>query len=167
MDYTLNCIDPGQVRAIEDAALADPSMQTFVQDMITRLTATSAQPRYGVYRGVFDIYSEALVCLLLRVRTGGRLTITKIPETKLAGPDFECSLDVETNGKTETLAFFIEVKSRDIVQSPTSFLPKRPSSRNTYRHFRLAAPWESSKAMALARSPIRQSERKAVDRQPT
>ncbi|MCK1301212.1 MULTISPECIES: hypothetical protein [unclassified Bradyrhizobium] len=118
MDYTLNCIDPGQVRAIEDAALADPSMQTFVQDMITKLTATSAQPRYGVYRGVFDIYSEALVCLFLRVRTGGRLTITKIPETKLAGPDFECSLDVEINGKTETLAFFIEVKSLDIVHAP-------------------------------------------------
>ncbi|WLA64929.1 hypothetical protein [Bradyrhizobium diazoefficiens] len=117
-DYTLLCFDPGQVRAIEDDALSDQSMSIFAGEMLTRLTARTKLPRHEVYRSVFDIYSEALLCRLLRERGRGRLRIRKIPETAQAGPDFECELDTEMNGEPRTLSFFIEVKSLDVVDAP-------------------------------------------------
>ncbi|UFW43314.1 hypothetical protein [Bradyrhizobium sp. WSM471] len=117
-DYTLRCFDRGQLRAIEDAAVADTSMSIFAQEMLTKLIAQSKSPRHEVYRSVFDIYSEALLCRLLRERGSGRLRISKIPETSRAGPDFECELDTEINGEPKTLSFFIEVKSLDIVDAP-------------------------------------------------
>jgi hypothetical protein len=117
-DYTLNCIDLGQVRAIEDDALTDQSMKTFAQEMLTKLTAKTKSPRHEVYRSVFEVYSEALVCRLLRQCSGGRLKINKIAETAQAGPDFECELDNERNGRAQVLSFFIEVEALDIVHAP-------------------------------------------------
>ena len=117
-DYTLLQFDPGQVRAIEDDAVTDLSMKTFAQEMLGKLTAKTKSPRHEVYRSVFDIYSEALVCRLLRERAKGRLRITKIAETDQAGPDFECELDTEINGQPRTLSFYVEVKSLDIVDAP-------------------------------------------------
>tara|TARA_R110002124_G_scaffold183401_4_gene350796 strand:+ start:17598 stop:18956 length:1359 start_codon:yes stop_codon:yes gene_type:complete len=117
-DYTLNCFDLGQVRAIEDDALTDASMKVFAKDMLSKLNAQTKSPRHEVYRSVFDVYSEALVCRLLRERSGGRLQIKKIAETTQAGPDFECELDVEHNSQKQVLSFFIEVKALDIVHAP-------------------------------------------------
>lgn len=117
-DYTLLQFDPGQVRAIEDDAVTDLSMKTFAQEMLGKLTAKTKSPRHEVYRSVFDIYSEALVCRLLRERAKGRLRITKITETDQAGPDFECELDTEINGQPRALSFYVEVKSLDIVDAP-------------------------------------------------
>jgi len=117
-DYTLKCIDLGQVRAIEDDALTDRSMKVFTEEMLDKLLAKTASPKHEVYRSVFDIYSEALVCRLLRERTSGRLKIEKIPESSEPGPDFECELVIELNGQAQKLSFYIEVKSLDIVHAP-------------------------------------------------
>ncbi|BBO04470.1 hypothetical protein SG09_38200 [Bradyrhizobium ottawaense] len=117
-DYTLRCFDRGQLREIEDAAAGDTSMRTFAREMLAKLTAQTKSPRHQVYRSVFDVYSEALLCKLMRERAGGRLRISKISETSQAGPDFQCELDTEMNGEGRTLSFFIEVKSLDIVDAP-------------------------------------------------
>lgn len=117
-DYTLNCFDIGQVRAIEDDALADASMKVFAKDMLIKLKAPTKGPRHEVYRSVFDVYSEAIVCRLLRERSEGRLRIKKIAETAQAGPDFECELNIEHNGQIQSLSFFIEVKALDIIHAP-------------------------------------------------
>ncbi|WP_027568454.1 hypothetical protein [Bradyrhizobium sp. URHA0013] len=117
-DYTLLQFDPGQVRAIEDDAVTDRTMRTFAEDMLEKLTAKTRLPRHEVYRSVFDVYSEAIVCRLLRERGNGRLRITKITETAQAGPDFECELDAEINGAPRALSFYVEVKSLDIVDAP-------------------------------------------------
>lgn len=117
-DYTLDCIDRGQVRAIEDDALTDSSMRSFAQAMLTKLKAETRSPRHEVYRSVFDVYSEALVCRLLQERCGGQLRVQKIVETAQAGPDFECELVTERNGRARVLPFFIEVKALDIVHAP-------------------------------------------------
>jgi hypothetical protein len=117
-DYTLNCIDLGQVRAIEDDALTDPSMKLFAGEMLSKLQAKTKSPRHEIYRSVFDVYSEALVCLLLRERSERRLRIKKIPETAQAGPDFHCELDIKRRGQPLVLSFFIEVKALDIVHAP-------------------------------------------------
>jgi hypothetical protein len=114
-DYTLACIDLGQVRAIEDEALTDHSLATFVRDMLARLQGRTKLPRHEILRQVFDVYSEALICRLLRERTGGRLRIVKIAETSVPGPDFACEMDVRRDGETRVLRFYIEVKSLDIV----------------------------------------------------
>ncbi|MBA7562880.1 hypothetical protein ES708_04533 [subsurface metagenome] len=111
------CMDLGQVRLLEDEAAADPSLKEFVRDMRTRL-APGKLARHEVLRQVFDVYGEALVCRLLWERLGGRLRITKIPETSEPGPDFACELDVVRQGRTVTLYFYLEVKSRDIVTAP-------------------------------------------------
>lgn len=116
-DYTLLCFDLGQVRLIEDDAQSDACMRTFANDMLAKLKSSS-RPRHEIYRQVFDVYSEALICRLLRERCGANLRITKIPETKLAGPDFACNLRVDDNGAEANLAFFIEVKTLDIVDAP-------------------------------------------------
>jgi hypothetical protein len=75
----------------------------------------TARAAHKVHRSVFDVYSEALVCRLLRERGKGRLKITK---TAQAGPDFECEVDTEINGAPRTLSFYVEVKSLDIVDAP-------------------------------------------------
>ncbi|KTS08062.1 hypothetical protein SB2_17800 [Methylobacterium radiotolerans] len=116
-DYTLDCIDSGQVRLIEDEAAADPSLKEFVRDMRTKL-ASNKLARREVLRQVFDVYGEALVCRLLRERVGSRLRIAKIQETSDPGPDFACELDVDRHGRPETLRFYLEVKSLDIVAAP-------------------------------------------------
>jgi hypothetical protein len=116
-DYTLNSFDLGQVRAIEDDALTDTSMRDFVKDMLKKLQASTRLPRHEVYRSVFDVYSEAIVCRMLREHGGEGFRIKKIAETDQASPDFECELDIQRNGKTETLSFFIEVKTLDIVHA--------------------------------------------------
>ncbi|MCB4802181.1 hypothetical protein QO001_001442 [Methylobacterium brachiatum] len=116
-DYTLACIDLGQVRIIEDEAETDPSLKEFVRDMRAKLAATKLA-RHETLRQVFDVYGEALVCRLLRARLGGRLRIAKIPESAVPGPDFACELDVVRQGRTVTLQFYLEVKSLDIVAAP-------------------------------------------------
>ncbi|MCA1370998.1 hypothetical protein I6F15_27005 [Bradyrhizobium sp. BRP14] len=116
-DYTLSNIDLGQVRRIEDEALSDESMRVFVADMLRLLDNKNKNPLTEVYRQVFDAYSEALVCRLLREIAGPNLTIEKIPETKVSGPDFFCILRPE--GKPDkALEFYIEVKSLDIADAP-------------------------------------------------
>lgn len=122
-DYTLSCMDLGLVRAFEDEALEDPSMRSFVDDMLRKLSADTKAPRHEVYREVFDVYSEAAVCYLLRLRGKGRLTIDKIPETSTPGPDFECRLTVDRDGAPIELTFYIEVKALDIVD-PRRRLPE-------------------------------------------
>lgn len=116
-DYTLGCIDLGQVRMIEDEAETDASLKEFVRDMRAKL-ATRTLARHELLRQVFDVYGEALVYRLLRERVGGRLRIAKITESSVAGPDFECDLDVVRKGRTVTLHFYLEVKSLDIVDAP-------------------------------------------------
>lgn len=117
-DYTLQCFDLGQMRRIDDEAHSDATMRTFVKDMLKKLTTVTKQPRHEIYRQVFDVYSEALVCRLLRERCGTALTITKLTETEDAGPDFACDLRYDHAGKEQHLEFFIEVKSLDIVDAP-------------------------------------------------
>ncbi|AZO49913.1 hypothetical protein [Mesorhizobium sp. M4B.F.Ca.ET.058.02.1.1] len=117
-DYTLECIDIGQVRLIEDEGQSDGSMRTFAKEMLDGLTRKSGRPRHEAYRQVFDVYSEALVCRLLRERCGPALTISKIAETEEAGPDFACDLRYDHNGEEQRLEFFIEVKSLDIADAP-------------------------------------------------
>ena len=117
-DYTLGCFDFGMVRRMEDEAVRDRSMQTFVDDMLRKLRAATNKPRHEVFRQVFDVYSEALVYRLLRERGGGRLTIEKIPETKVPSPDFACKLVTGDSGEERVLQFFIEVKALDIVDAP-------------------------------------------------
>lgn len=121
-DYTLGCIDLGQVRLIEDEATANTSLKEFVRDMRAKLASTKLA-RHEVLRQVFDVYAEALICRLLRERLGGRLRIAKIPESSVPGPDFECELDVVRQGRPETLRFYLEVKSLDIVAA-TQRLPE-------------------------------------------
>ncbi len=116
-DYTLSCIDMGQLRRIEDEAFTDASMNTFVADMLRLLTTKSKNSKTEIYRQVFDVYSEALVCRLLRQRSGPNLTIEKIPETKAAGPDFKCELRPDGDA-TKAIEFYIEVKSLDVVDAP-------------------------------------------------
>lgn len=117
-DYTLGCFDFGMIRMMEDEALSSQSMKTFVEDMLQRLRAATSQPRHEIFRQVFDVYSEALVYRLLRERGAGRLSIRKIPETRVSGPDFECSLTVNINGTERNLEFYVEVKALDIVDAP-------------------------------------------------
>jgi hypothetical protein len=80
-DYTLMGFDLGQVRAIEDDATIDQSMKVFARDMLEKLAAKTKLPRHEIYRSVFDVYSEALVCRLLRERGGGKLKVTKRSST--------------------------------------------------------------------------------------
>jgi len=103
-DYTLGCFDLGMIRLMEDEAVGNRSMRTFVDDMLRKLQVATSQPRHQVFRQVFDVYSEALVCRLLYERGAGRLTIDKIPESKVAGPDFACKLVAEQSGKEKVLA---------------------------------------------------------------
>lgn len=117
-DYTLGCFDFGMVRLMEDEAVGDQSMRTFVDDMLQKLRAATNKPRHQVFRQVFDVYSEALVYRLLRERGGGRLIIDKIPESKVSSPDFACKLVIEENGEEKVLEFYIEVKALDIVDAP-------------------------------------------------
>jgi hypothetical protein len=117
-DYTLACFDFGMIRRIEDDAVSDSTMRTFVNDMLRKLHASTNQPRHEVFRQVFDVYSEALVCRLLRESVGSQLTIDKIPESKEPGPDFACKLIIDRLGQDTTLEFFIEVKALDIVDAP-------------------------------------------------
>ena len=116
-DYTLDCIDLGQVRLVEDEAAADTSLNEFVRDMRAKL-ASRTLARHEVLRQVFDVYGEALVCRLLRERLGGRLRIAKIPESSVPGPDFVCDLNVVRHGQALTLHFYLEVKSLDVVAAP-------------------------------------------------
>jgi hypothetical protein len=117
-DYTLGCFDLGMVRRMEDDAIGDRSMRTFVEDMLRKLQAENAKPRHEVFRQVFDVYSEALVCRLLRERGAGQFTIDKISETKVSGPDFACKLVTQQGGVDRILEFYIEVKALDIVNAP-------------------------------------------------
>lgn len=117
-DYTLGCFDFGMVRMMEDEALSSYSMRTFVDDMMRKLRAATNQPRHEVFRQIFDVYSEALVYRLLSERGAGRLSIEKIPESKIPGPDFECKLVTECNGAERVLEFYVEVKTLDIVDAP-------------------------------------------------
>lgn len=122
-DYTLSCLDLGLVRAFEGEALADPSMRDFVASMRKKLNSATQAPSHEVYREVFEIYSEAAVCYLLRRRASGRLTIEKFAETSTPGPDFVCRLAVDRNGTPAELIFYIEVKAFDIVD-PKRRLPE-------------------------------------------
>lgn len=117
-DYTLGCFDFGMVRRMEDEAVGDRSMRTFVDDMLRKLRAATNKPRHDVFRQVFDVYSEALVYRLLRERGGASLTIEKIPETKVPSADFACKLVTDAGGLQKVLEFYIEVKALDIVDAP-------------------------------------------------
>jgi len=118
-DYTLQCFDPGMLRRMEDDAIADKTMQSFVREMLYGLNARSRRPRHEVLRGVFEVYSEALAYKLLTEAGGGRLTIDKIPEGPNPSPDFECTLQLAEPGpEPRDLRFYIEVKALDIVDAP-------------------------------------------------
>ena len=77
LDYTLQCIDLGLVRRIEDAALADSNLAEFVSEMRHELSTPMSVPRERVYRSLFDVYSEAVVYHLLKERCGSRLRSTR------------------------------------------------------------------------------------------
>ncbi|MBY5415359.1 hypothetical protein [Rhizobium leguminosarum] len=115
-DYTLSNIDLGQVRRMEDEALNDASMRSFVIDMLRHLDNKSGNPFTEVHRQVFDVYSEALVCRLLRERVGPNLKIEKVPESNVAGPDFRCVLHPDGN-VNEAIEFYIELKSLDVADA--------------------------------------------------
>jgi hypothetical protein len=115
-DYTLQCLDRGMLQAMDDEAVDDPTMKTFVNEMLERLQAKIPHPRHKIYPAVLEIYSEALVYRLLKERVGAGLRITKIPRN---GPDFECVLQYDEPGVgLRDLTFYIEVKTLDIV-NPT------------------------------------------------
>jgi hypothetical protein len=120
-DYTLQCFDRGMLQLMDDDALVDTTMKTFVDEMLQKLQAKSSRPRHAIYPEVLEIYSEALVYRLLKERGEGRLTIKKIPSH---GPDFECVLPYDKAGIGECdLTFYIEVKTLDIVD-PVQRLPQ-------------------------------------------
>jgi hypothetical protein len=120
-DYTLQCLDRGMLQLMDDEALIDPTMKTFVDEMLKRLQAESPRPQHEIYPEVLEIYSEALVYRLLKEQGGGRLKIKKVPRD---GPDFECVLRYGEPGTGDRdLIFYIEVKTLDIVD-PVQRLPQ-------------------------------------------
>ncbi len=118
-DYTLLCFDAGMIRRMEDDAVDDEQMRTFVQSMLEKLRSGKNLPGNKVFPAVFEIYSEAIVYRLLRERGGSNLRISKIPEGDDESPDFECVLKVRSADLQEReLTFYVEVKTLDIVHAP-------------------------------------------------
>ena len=117
VEYTLSCMDLGWIRRLEDEAVADPTMHSFVKEMSHHFENKGGRPKTEVYRQVFDAYSEGLICQLFRDKVGERLTITKVDASKSSAPDFHCVLSPEKMGD-EPLEFYIEVKSLDLADAP-------------------------------------------------
>lgn len=116
-DYQLLCFDLGLTRRMEDDALVDPEMASFVNDILKHLSREGLPLAYQVIADAFTVYGEALVYQMLKQRGGDRLTIKKIKESETSSPDFACSLEVDLP-TPRTLEFFIEVKTFDIVNAP-------------------------------------------------
>lgn len=116
LEYTLSCMDLGWIRRLEDEAVADLTMRSFVKEMTHHFENKAGRPKTEAYRQAFDAYSEGLICQLLRDKVGERLTITKMDASKSSAPDFHCILSPEKKGGKQ-LEFYIEVKSLDLADA--------------------------------------------------
>ena len=103
--HSLAAVDLATLQVIDLEAHVNPVLDTFRNDLKSRLGQVSGIDDVAAYSQVFEIYGEAIAYLYLRERV----------ETKrLKGregtrtPDFECALE----GKV----FYVEVKSLDVVE---------------------------------------------------
>jgi hypothetical protein len=151
-DYTLDHIDLGMVREMEDEALADPVMNEFIGEMRARWSELAKKDYHQVLPAVFEVYSEALVYRMLKQRGGARLSIKKIKETGVPGPDFECKLQVEQKGEPYELTFYIEVKSLDITHAEQRLPEILDDGLNA--HVDLEAQLKSGKRIAFTETEI-------------
>lgn len=159
-DPTLSNIDFGQVRRMEDEAKNDTSMESFVSGMLGLLDNKSGIALTEVYRQVFDVYSEGLICRLLRERASPNLTIEKVKETNNPGPDFRCVLRSDRK-QEEDIEFYIEVKSLDIVQAPTRIPEMMDEDMDV--HLDLEAQLLSGARIAVAEGEIAPNRGTGID----
>jgi hypothetical protein len=57
-DYTLLCFDSGIIRTMEDTAVSDPTVRSFVDQMLRRLRGPKNRPRHEIFPGIFEIYPK-------------------------------------------------------------------------------------------------------------
>lgn len=106
-NHSLDSIDLDSLRALEQAGYDDPALNRFMTDFRTRLGQVTSKPDVKAYSQAFEIYSEAMVYLLLKAKFPATIRIDAKSGKVGSTPDFQC----EWNGKV----FYVEVKSLDIV----------------------------------------------------
>ena len=104
--HSLAAIDLTTLRAIDLEAHVNPVLDTFRNDLESRLRQVSAIDDVEAYSQAFEIYGEAVAYLHLREHVETK----RLKEREgTPTPDFECTLE----GKK---VFYVEVKSLDVVE---------------------------------------------------
>ncbi|HIJ87427.1 MAG TPA: hypothetical protein HPP97_07020 [Desulfuromonadales bacterium] len=106
-NHSLGSIDLASLQALEQAAYDDPALNRFMADFRARLKQVTSKPDVKAYSQAFEIYSEAMVYSLLKVKFPATIRIDAKSGKIGSTPDFQCEWD----GKV----FYVEVKSLDIV----------------------------------------------------
>ena len=103
--HSLTAIDLTTLRAIDLEAHVNPELDTFRNDLKSRLGQISGIDDVEAYSQAFEIYGEAVAYLHLRERV---VTKRLKERESTSTPDFRCTLE----GKV----FYVEVKSLDVVE---------------------------------------------------
>lgn len=149
-DDTINAIDRGMVRQLEDLAVGDAVAKDFQIALMKRLRVPGRKRTPSWASSLYEEYGEALLYLLLRQRGGACLHVRKIPEGTGPSPDFEC---IWARPGQAALTFYLELKSLDVVGGASR--RNEALSEALDASLRIEQQLASGKRIAMTERPLR------------